>query len=163
MFASLLGAARADINRQIGWVKDEARRQAQHTALIGALAGVAALAALGAVIAGLIALYLWLAMQTDALTALGIIGRGLLVLALVLFVLDFASRRPPLAPRPPMQIAKPAALLGALRQGGYETVVGDHEQALGSAASAVRRGSRSELVGTLVLAAVVGLIVARRL
>jgi hypothetical protein len=167
MFTSLLGTARADIDRQIGWVKDGARRQALHTALIAALAGAAVLAALGAIIIGLIALYLWLARQTDPLMALAIIGGGLLVLALVLSVLAFVSRRPPLAPRPPLQIAQqiaqPAALLGTLRQGGYAKVISDNEPALRAAANVLRHGSRSEVAGALVLAAVVALIVARRL
>jgi hypothetical protein len=167
MFARLLGTARADIDRQIGWLKDEAQRQARHTALVGALAIAAALATLGAIIVGLIALYAWLETQTDPLTALGILGGGLLVLALILFALAFASRRPPLAPRPPVQIAQqiaqPAALLGTLRQGGHAKFVGDNEEALSAAANAIRLGSRSELLGTLIVAAVVGLIVARRL
>jgi hypothetical protein len=163
MFASLLGTARADIDRQIGWVKDEARRRAVHTALIAALAGAAVLAALGAIIIGLIALYLWLATQTDPLMALAIIGGGLLVLALVLSVLAFVSRRPQLAPRPPLQIAQPVALLGTLRQGRYAKVISDNEPALRAAANVLRHGSRSEVAGALVLAAVVGLIVARRL
>jgi hypothetical protein len=164
MFAHLLGAARADIDRQIGWAKDGAWRQARHAALVGVLAVVGALATLGAIIVGLVALYLWLAMETDPLTALGIIGGGLLLLAIVLFALAIVSRRPSLGPRPQLQFTQPAALLGTLRQGGYEKVVGgDHEQALRRLATAVRHGSRTELVGVLVLAAVVGLIVARRL
>jgi hypothetical protein len=167
MFASLLGTARADIDRQIGWAKDEARRQARHTALVAAVAGAAALATLGAIIIGLIALYVWLATQTGPLAALGSIGGGLLVLALVLFALAFVSRRPLLVPRPPLeitqQIAQPATLLGTLRTSGYAKVVSDNEPALRVAANALRHGSRSELVGTLVVAAVVGLIVARRL
>lgn len=59
----LLGAVRADIDPQIGWAKTEVRRQTRHTALVAALSGVAVLAALGADIAGLIAVYTWLATQ----------------------------------------------------------------------------------------------------
>ena len=64
MFAALRSAVRADIDRQIGWAKDQLERQTRYTALMAILVGVAALAALGAVIVGLIALYSWLAMQT---------------------------------------------------------------------------------------------------
>ena len=47
MFAPLLGAIRADIDRQVGWAKEEVRRQTSYATLTGALAGAAALAALG--------------------------------------------------------------------------------------------------------------------
>ena len=52
MFAPLLGAIRADIDRQVGWAKDEVRRQTRYATLTGVLAGVAALAALGAIVVG---------------------------------------------------------------------------------------------------------------
>jgi hypothetical protein len=42
MFAPLMDAVRADIDRQIGWVRGEVRRQTRHTALISTLAAVAA-------------------------------------------------------------------------------------------------------------------------
>jgi amino acid transporter len=90
MLAAFLGAVRADIDRQIGWAKDETRRQTRYTALIGGLASVAALAALGAIVVGLITLDSWLAMQAGPFAALGMIGGGLLLLALILFALAFA-------------------------------------------------------------------------
>jgi len=43
MSAALLDAVRVDIDRQIGWAKQEVKRQARYTALVGILAGVAAL------------------------------------------------------------------------------------------------------------------------
>jgi hypothetical protein len=58
MFGPLLGVVRADVDRQIGWVKEEARRQSRHVVLVGILLGVAALATLGALAVGLIALYM---------------------------------------------------------------------------------------------------------
>ena len=109
MFAPLLDLVRADIDRQIDWAKAEVRHQTRHTALIGALAVVAALAALGAIIAGLIALYLWLSIQLDPFAALGMIGGGLLALALILFAFVFMWRRPRLASRPQLQIAQSLA------------------------------------------------------
>src|SRR5262249_3345228 len=45
MFAALRSAVRADIDQQIGWAKDQLKRQTRYTALMGILAGVAALAA----------------------------------------------------------------------------------------------------------------------
>ena len=163
MLAPLFGAVRSDIDRQIGWVKGEVRRQTRHTALIAALAGVGALAALGAIVVGLIALYSWLAMQTNPFAALGMIGGGLLVVALILFTLAYVVQRPPPVSRPQLQIAQPTALLGTLRQGSYGNVVASNAQMLNMATDAVRNGSRSTLLSALVLVAVMGLIAGRKL
>ena len=163
MFAPLLGAIRADIDRQVGWAKDEVRRQSRYATLTGVLAGVAALAALGAIVVGLIALYLWLSMQADPFIALAEIGGGLLLLAVLLFALAFIRRRPRLAARPQLQIAQPAALLGTLRPASYDKIVAGGEPTLRLATETVRQGTRSALLGTLVLVAVVGLIAGRRL
>jgi hypothetical protein len=73
---------------------------------------VAVLAALGAIIVGLIALYLWLAMQMGSLAALGIIGGSLLVLTIVLFALALAGRRPSLAARPRYKSLNPRHFSG---------------------------------------------------
>ena len=94
MFAALRSAVNADIDRQIGWAKDQVKRQTRYTALMAILVGVAALAALGAVIVGLIALHSWLAMQIGPFVAHGLIGGGLLLLALILFALALIRRRP---------------------------------------------------------------------
>ena len=163
MFAPLLGAIRADINRQVGWARDEVRRQTRYATLTGVFAGVAALAALGAIVVGIIALYLWLSMQTDPLIALAVIGGGLLLLAVLLFALAFIRRRPRLAVRPQLQIAQPAALLGTLRPASYDKIVAGGEPTLNLATETVRHGSRSALLGTLVLVGVAGLIAGRRL
>jgi hypothetical protein len=130
---------------------------------MGILAGVAALAAFGAVIVGHIALHSWLAMQTGPFVAHGLIGGGSLLLALILFALALIRRRPRLAARPPLQIARPAALLGGLRQGSYDKVVTGGEQTLKLASETLRDGSGSALLGTLALAVAVGLLVGRGL
>jgi MFS family permease len=158
-----LGAIRADINRQVGWAKDEARRQTRYVTLTGVLAGVAALAVLGAVVVGLVALYLWLSMQADPFIALAVIGGGLLLLAVLLFALAFVRRRPQLAARPRLQIVKPAALLGTLRPASYDKIVAAGEPALKLATDTMRQGTRSALLGTLLLVTAVGLIAGRRL
>ena len=64
---------------------------------------------------------------------------------------------------PPMQITRPAALLGGLRQGSYDKVVAGGEQTLNLATETLRDGSGSALLGTLALAVAVGLLVGRRL
>jgi hypothetical protein len=162
MFAPLLGAIRADIDRQVGWVKEEVRRQTSYATLTGVLAGAAALAALAAITIGLIALYLWLLMQVDPFIALAVIGGGLLLIAGLLFALAFVRRRPRLATRPQLQIVQPAALLGTLRPARYDKIVARGEPSLKLATETVRRGSRSALLGTLILVAVVGLVAGRK-
>ena len=163
MFAPLLGAIRSDIDRQIGWTKDQVRRQTRYTAVIVALAVVAILAALGSAAVGLVALYFWLSMQTSAFTALGIMGGGLLLLALILAGVASVRRRPSLAPRPRLQIAQPTALLDTLRQDTFDKALADNEEILNLAAGALRDGSRPVLLGTLAVAVAVGLIAGRRL
>jgi hypothetical protein len=163
MFARLVDAVRADIDRQVGWAKDEVARQARYATLTGVLVGVAALAALGALVVGLIALYLWLSMRADPFIALAVIGGGLLLFAVLLLALAFIRRRPRLAARPEVQIAQPAALLATLRPASYDKIIAGSEPALKLATETLRHGSRSALLGTLVLVAVVGLIAGRRL
>ena len=102
-------------------------------------------------------------MQTGPFVAHGLIGGGLLLLALILLSLALIPRRPRLAARPPLQIARPAALLGGLRQGSYDKVAAGGEQTLKLATETLRDGSGSALLGTLALAVAVGLLVGRRL
>ena len=111
MFEPLLGAVRADVDRQVGWVREEVRRQIRYAALIGVLAGMGALAAIGALTVGLVALYAWLAPQVGSLAALGMIGAGLLLLMLILLLVAYALRRPGLKTRPALQAVRSAALL----------------------------------------------------
>ena len=163
MFAPLLKGIRADIDQQIDWAKGEIRRQTRYTVLIGMLAGTATLATVGAIIVGLVALYFWLAPQVSPFTALGGIGGGLLLLALVLVLPICVWGRPRVASRPPLQIAHPATLFGSLRQSSYNKVIAGSDQTLKLATSTMRHGSRPALLGTLVLAVMLGLIAGRRL
>ena len=163
MFASLLGAIRADIDRQVDWAKGQVRRQASYTVLTGVLAAVAALAALGAAGVGITALYFWLSMQVDPFVALGIIGGGLVLLALILLAVAFVRQRPRLALRPRLQIAQPAALVETLLPRSYGRTTAGGERMLALTTETVRQGSRPALLGTLLVVAVVGLITGRRL
>jgi hypothetical protein len=163
MFAPLLGAVQADIDRQVGWAQGEVRRQVRFAALSGALASIAALAAIGALVVGLIALHAWLEPRFGALASLGIIGGGLLVLALILVVAVLLLRRPRPAARPALQIARPAALFGALGRPHVSRAITGGEESLRLATSALQEGSRSQLLGALALIAVVGMIAGRRL
>jgi hypothetical protein len=162
MFASLFGSVRDDVDRQIQWARAEVRRQTRHTALTLILAGMATAAGLGAAAVGLIALYIWLAVRYGQFLSLGAIGGGLLLLALVLFVLAFTRRRLPVASPPPLQVAQPSELLRTLAGESNGQLVAGSQQALNLAATTMRDGSRSALFGTLVLAALIGLIAGRR-
>ena len=163
MFASLQGAIRADIDRQVDWARGEVLRQARFSALTGVLAGVAALAVLGTITVTLIALYFWLATQVDRFIALGIIGAGLLLLALILLAMAFIRHRPRRALRPRLQIARPAALLETVLPRRYGTMIASGEQPLNLVTDTVRHASRPTLLGTLLLMILVGLIAGRRL
>ena len=163
MFASLQGAIRADIDRQVDWARGEVLRQVRFTALTGVLAGVAALAALGTITVTLIALYFWLATQVDRFIALGIIGAGLLLLALILLAMAFIRHRPRRALRPRLQIARPAALLETVLPRRYGTMIASGEPPLNLVTDTVRHASRPTLLGTLLLVALLGLIAGRRL
>ena len=163
MFAPLLGAVRADVNRQMGWAREEVRRQIRYVALIGVIAGMVALAAIGALIVGLIALHTWLTPQVGSLAALGIIGAGLLLLTVILFVVAFSLRRPGLKTRPALQVVQSAALFRTGTKLGVDPSIGTSKDSLRFATDALREGSRSELLGALALIAIAGMIAGRRL
>jgi MFS family permease len=163
MFAPLLGAVRADIDRQMGWAREEVRRQVRYAALVGVIVGMVALAAIGALIVGLIALHSWLAPQVGSLTALGMIGAGLLLLMMILLLVAFSLRRPELKTRPALQVVQPAALLRTGTNLGFDQATATGKDSLRFATDALREGSRSELLGALALIALAGMIAGRKL
>jgi hypothetical protein len=163
MLAALLGAVRADIDRQAGWARAEARGQIRYALLIAAMAGMAVLAGLGVMTVGLIAFHSWLAPQVGSLGALGIIGAGLLVLMLCLVLVVFYLPRPSLKTRPALQVVKPAALLRAGTRLSAKGAGADIEESLRFATDTVREGSRSNVLGALALIAIAGVIAGRRL
>jgi hypothetical protein len=163
MFAPLLGVVRADIDRQVGWAREEVRRQIRYAVLVCAIGAMIALAALGALIVGLIALHAWLAPQVGSLAALGVIGAGLLLLMLILVLAAFTLRRPGLKTRPALQVAQPATLFRTATGPGPDQAIAAGKDSLRLATDALREGTRSELLGALALIAVVGMIAGRRL
>jgi hypothetical protein len=162
MFASLFGAVQADLDRQVNWAKGEARRRVRYTVRTAIFLGVGILALVGAAIVGLIALHTWLAAQWTPLIAHGMIGGGLFLLALILFLLAAAGRPPRLGARPPLQLVRPAAALGALAAGTRASTVSRAQESVQLASETVKQGSRSSLIGTLALAAVIGFIISRK-
>jgi len=163
MFAALRGAVRADIDRQVGWAREELRRQIRYAVLIGAVAGMVALTTLGALTVGLIALYTWLAPQVGSLAMLGVIGAGLLLLVLILLLVAFSLRRPRLNTRPALQVVQPATLFATGTEISGNKTFADSEDSLRLAADTLRQGTRSELLGALTLIAIAGVIAGRRL
>jgi hypothetical protein len=161
MFAPLIDAVRADIDRQIGWARGEVQRQTRYTTLIGSLAAVALLAALGAIVAGLIALYFWLSLQVDPFAALGMIGGGLLALALILLAFVLMWKRPRLASRPQLQIA-PAALIGTFTRGVDGNGIASRENTLKLMTDTVRQSRPAALLGVLLIAAIVEVVTGRQ-
>jgi hypothetical protein len=163
MFGRLLALVRADIDRQVAWLKAELERQGRYVVLTVVLAVAAALCALGAIVVGCTALYWWLALRYGAAVAFAVLGGGFALLAFMLFVLAFARHRPKMRHPPGMQSARPANLIGTLKQAGYADAIKAGEQVSKIANDNLRHGSRQSLFGTLALAALVGLIVGRRL
>src|SRR5262249_18496867 len=119
-------------------------------------------AALGAIIAGLIALYLWLSIELNPFAALGIIGGGLLVLALILFAVVSTWQRPELASRPQLLLAQPTALIGTFKRGVDGKTIASQEDTLRLVSDTVRQSPPSALLGVLLLATIVGVVTGRR-
>src|SRR5262245_40355066 len=122
--------ARRRACHEAGWAKGEVRPQSSHTALLGSFAVVAAFAALGAITIGLITLYFRLSVQLGPFPALGIIGSGLLILALILIAIVLAWKRPCLASRPRLHIAQPATLIGRLTWSNDARAIAGREDTL---------------------------------
>jgi hypothetical protein len=161
MLAALLGAVRSDIGRQTIWAREEIRRQIRYAALVGALAAMIALTALGALIVGLIALHSWLAPRIGSLPALGMIGAGFVLLMLILLLVVFGLRRPGLKTRPALQV-RPAVLFRSGANLNADQAI-TTEDSLRLATDTLREGTRSELLGVLALIAIAGVIAGRRL
>ena len=160
MLAALLGAVRADLDRQVGWAREEARRQARYAAVIGAITVMAALAGLGALIVGLIAVHSWLTLQVGALASLGMMGAGLLSLMLVLLLMAFLLRRPGLKARPALLVGQPVALFRSNLES--DQAIAGGEDALPLTSGTSRESTGSQLLVTLALIAIAGMIAGRR-
>src|SRR5262245_27438620 len=162
MLARLVGLVRADVDRQIGWAKGEIRRQTRYAALTAGFAIAGALALLGAIVVGLIALYTFIEIHHGPFVALGVVGGGLAVLGLLLLALAlFRSRPRPEAP-PRLESAQLATLLSALTEEGVGAAASSSEPAK-AATNTRQRLSRQALLGVLALAAVAGILIGRRL
>jgi hypothetical protein len=135
-------------------VRIDLKRQVRHLVLtiVFALAGaILAILALGF---GIAALYEGLKLEYGALPALAILSVAWALLALVFLCLAFL--RPKQARRaraaPAMNLQEPAAAIAQAT-----------EQAVHNASSLMREGSRKQVFGAVVIAALAGFLIGRRL
>ncbi len=192
MFRAVLGLLRHDVERQLDWAKRETQRQTRAVAMMAAFSVAGAIFAIGTVIIGLMALYTWAEMRWDPLTAFGVVGATTAVISALLFSIAFMRGRATPAQRPAVRSADPVALKAAVSQDLSETstavvdslrrtslgpaiVAGEDalrrgeelfkkgDQIVRVASTHMRGGSRSSLLATLGVAAVIGLIVGRRM
>jgi hypothetical protein len=143
MLGSVLSLVRIDLKRQV--------RQLVVTLVLALLGAILLLLALGF---GIAALHEWLKFHYGTLAALGILGGAWAVLGAVLLCLAFlrpkGSRRADTTPVANLQ--DPAAAIAQAT-----------EQAVHSATGLVREGSRKQVFGAIVIAALAGFLIGRRL
>jgi hypothetical protein len=142
MFSALLGLIGIDLKREV-----------RGLAVTIALAAAGAFLAIVAIAIALRALYLWLEAQVGVFPALGILGGLSALLAIVLFFCAFRRRKAKAAPpraANPLE-ASAAALAEAT------------EQAVHGATDSVRSGSRKQMYTTILIAALAGLLLGRKL
>jgi hypothetical protein len=144
MFSSLLGAIGFDL-----------KLKARHIlmTLVFALIGAILIAiALGF---GIAALYEWLKHQYGTLPALGILGGAWAVLGVIFLCLAFL--------RPDPRQARPVAVAADPLQNSAAAIAQATEQAVDSATGLIREGSRKQVFGVLLVAAMAGFLIGRRL
>jgi hypothetical protein len=185
MFPTLFALIRSDIRRQVAWLRTEAKRQSQSVALTAGFAVGGALALIGTIIIGLMALYTWAEMEYGPLIAFAIVGATTGAVAIILFCLAFLRPQAKAAAQPAVRSADPAMLKNAVTQDlshdsavlletlkrssiGPAVTAGENalktgEQAVRFATNHLRGGSRPSLLATLGVAAVVGLVLGRRI
>jgi hypothetical protein len=143
MFASLLAAIGFDLKRQV-----------RHIVVTVALAGVGAVLLMLAAGFGIAALFEWLKHHYGTLPALGILGGAWAVLGMIFLALAFF--------RPDPQ-RRPAAMAATPLQHPAAAIAQATEQAVDSASGLIREGSRKQVFGVLLVTALAGFLIGRRL
>jgi hypothetical protein len=163
--------------------------QVKATGLMVGFAFVGAIAAIATFIIVLVALYRWVDMYKGPFAALAAVGAVMALLATAMFVLAFGRRNrtpasavvdrrsaasspppPPPAPQPMSTLltaALPslppnASLFDVLTHRFSTRVVGASDEAIDAAVHVMRTGSKSALLGTLAVVALVGVLLGRR-
>ena len=142
MLGTVLRLVGIDLKRQV--------RETVMTVVFVLLGAILILLALGF---GIAALYEWLKLHYGTLPTLGILGGAWAVLGIVFFVLAFY--------RPKGR--KRAAVAAVNLQDPTAAIVQATEQAVNNATGVVREGSRKQMFGALLIAAVAGFLIGRRL
>jgi len=136
---------------------DGVKHKAVALAVTAALGLVALVFVLIALAIGLVAAYVWLAPQFGQLVALAIIGGSCAGLAAILLIV-VALRGSGAAPKPA------AARSNASRSGNpiTDAAVAVADDALDTAADAVRKNPREAVLGAMAVAVVLGFVIGRR-
>ena len=160
----------------------------KETSLTVGFALVGAIAAIATFIIALVALYRWVDLYQGPFAALAAVGAVMALLAAAMFVLAFGRRsrkpasavvdpRPAGSPRPspstpqPMPVALSAALpplppnaplFDVLTHRFSTRVAGASDEAIDAAVDVMRTSSKSALLGTLAVVALVGVLLGRR-
>jgi hypothetical protein len=133
--------------------KQNLKRQVQHTVMTVVLAAVGGIFICLALGFGIALLYQWLRVKFAVIEALAIMGGGWAVLGIILLLLAFLRSRPrqrrfhgvdPLA-QPAMAAAQVT------------------EQAIDNAKGIIRDGSRQQVFGAIIIAALAGFLLGRRM
>jgi hypothetical protein len=141
MLGTVLSLAGINIKRQV--------RQLVLTAVFALVGAILIALALGF---GIAALYEWLRFHYGTLPALGILGGAWAVLGVVFLCLAFLRPRGARRPRAAINLQEPAAAIADAT-----------EQAVHNTAGLVREGSRNQVFGAIVIAALAGFLIGRRL
>ena len=143
MLGTVLSLVGIDLKRQV--------RETTMTAVFALLGAILILVGLGF---GIAALYEWLRSLYGTLPALGILGGAWAMLGLVFLILAFYR---------PKGRKRAAAAKAVNLQDPAAAIAQATEQAVNNATGVVREGSRKQVFGALVIAAVAGFLIGRRL
>lgn len=176
MIGSLLRLVKVDIEQQVARLKWEAEGLKDRTIGDAKAAIISTGITVGLVlsglflvlltlIVGLIALYVWVEDAKGPLVALGAVGGTTAILAVLLFgvAATRGSGQAPRRPAPPPPLLKPALPTAAeLRTSVIEGTTAAAEALFNKGAESLRTSSRPALLGTIAVAAIVGIFVGRR-
>ena len=137
----------------LGLLGIDLKRQGRETVMTVVLALAGAILILLALGFGIAALYEWLKLHYGTLPALGILGGAWAVLGILCFILAFY--------RPKGR--RRAAVQAVNLQDPAAAIAQATEQAVNNATGVVREGSRKQVFGALLIAAVAGFLIGRRL
>jgi len=147
MLGTVLSLAGVDVKRQV----ERRVRQIVITTVLAAVGAIMLALALGF---GIALLYAWLELKYGAMPALAILAGGWAVLGIVLLGIAFLrpTRRRRVNVAPAVNLKNPAVAIAQAT-----------EQAVDSASNLVREGSRQHVLGAIVVAALAGFLIGRRL